>query len=105
MNVKSNKKRKTTKVKKIGNKFTILCVIPSVVLMAILCFISISITTDISCKSLKMSMKSQAEGKVVTADTNIDNEMRKANIFKRRVELAEIITNENLSDAERKEIL
>lgn len=104
-NKDKNKKKKNAKVKKIGNKFTVLCVIPSAILMAVLCFISISITTDISCKALKMSMKSQAEGKVVTANTNIDNEMRKANIFKRRSELAEIITDESLSEDDRKEVL
>ena len=69
-NKDKNKKKKNAKVKKIGNKFTVLCVIPSAILMAVLCFISISITTDISCKALKMSMKSQAEGKVITANTD-----------------------------------
>ncbi len=91
-------KNKGGKIKyiKLGSKFTLICVLPAVLLLIALCIVSVNITINTSCTTLRMSMIGQAECKVKDGTANIAYEIERVNFKQHAKEISKIVdTYEN----------
>lgn len=81
------------KTKKLSTKVTLICIIPSTILLIVLCMLSIMVTKKVLVNNVKTSLRGQATAKCMNISNGIKGAIDAAVLPKREAEIKEAIKN------------